>query len=114
MLCCKHVYRTYKNTSSPSQQQQQQQHNHHQQQQRQQQQQQQQQQRDLKIGDSQCSDAKHLRKIAFYSQRPLHRQNFFQMFGGESPGYKRGAREDMEEHLVSPTDRYFLDGASIS
>ena len=28
------------------------------------------------------------------------------MFGGESPGYRRGAREDMEEHLVSPTDRY--------
>ena len=35
-------------------------------------------------------------------------KTFFQMFGGESPGYKRGAREDMEEHLVSPTDRYFL------
>ena len=34
------------------------------------------------------------------------RRKTFQMFGGESPGYRRGAREDMEEHLVSPTDRW--------
>ena len=47
--------------------------------------------------------------VVLNSEQEFHsdlQKNFiFQMFGGESPGYRRGAREDMEEHLVSPTDR---------